>query len=98
MLEPAVRPGGVSRVAPDRAGSAPFEARPFEQLLQEAQQQTDPGSVEDAKSPAAQPLDALADFTRIENASVRQQLEAARHAGPTQPDSMDTTESHTVTH
>ncbi len=83
MLEPAVRPGGASQVAPDRADPAPFESRPFDQLLQEAQKQTASPDDTDAEHPATRPLADLADITRIENASLRRQLESARHAGTT---------------
>jgi hypothetical protein len=82
MLEPAVRPGGASQVAPDRAGPAPFESRPFDQLLQEAKTKAAPPDENpEAEPPATRPLAELADITRIENASLRQQLESARNAG-----------------
>jgi len=82
MLEPAVRPDGrsakVSGAAQQGAESAPFEARPFDQLLQEAKQ-GGPIEAAAADSSTATPPRALAslgDMTHIENASLRQQLEA----------------------
>lgn len=77
MLEPAVRPGPASGVAPRRASAAPFEVKPFEQLLQEARQE--PVAAEKVQGTSADnkpgPLDALADFGHIQNASLRQQLQ-----------------------
>lgn len=85
MLEPAVRPGGTSQVAPDRASPAPFEDRPFDQLLQEAQKQATQEDEAGSSRPTTSPLVELADITRIENASLRQQLETARNAAGSPP-------------
>lgn len=82
LLEPAVRPGPAAGVAPRRASAAPFEGKPFEQLLQEARQEST--SAEKVADTSADnmpgPLDALADFGHIQNASLRQQLQDARAA------------------
>ncbi|MEM9414068.1 MAG: hypothetical protein AAGA29_01150 [Planctomycetota bacterium] len=84
MLEPAVRPGGVAGVAPRRAGDAPFEAKPFEQLLQEARVQSASAQEAEGASPAKfpNPLADLAGIARVENASLREQLEKARATAP----------------
>ncbi len=83
LLEPAVRP--VSPVKPAAgptgapAGELPFEAQDFDSLLASAQQAD---LSPDAAEPAAEaaqakqpgPLDALADFGRIENPGLRELL------------------------
>ena len=93
MLEPAVRPGGAAPTATRGAAPVPFEARSFEQLLQEAKpadtpapaSAPGPGPHNNAPpvppAPPNHPLRGLADISRIENASLRQQLEAARVSG-----------------
>ncbi|MFI4862147.1 MAG: hypothetical protein ACIAXF_15890 [Phycisphaerales bacterium JB063] len=84
MLEPAVRPGGVSGIAPRRAGDAPFESKPFDQLLQEAGAQPAAATQDDAEASAKtpDPLAALAGIVRIENVSLREHIEKARAAAP----------------
>ena len=85
MLEPAVRPvgpavGGSAGIAPGRAGDAPFEKKPFDQLLLEAREQQPKDELKTSDTPAHRPnpLAPLGDFARIENASLREQLEQTR--------------------
>ncbi|XAL99035.1 hypothetical protein OT109_15795 [Phycisphaeraceae bacterium D3-23] len=84
MLEPAIRPTGAAGIAPRRAAPAPFESKPFDQLLHEARVQSGEAKQADAagqvKTP--DPLADLAGIARVENASLREQLEKARAAAP----------------
>jgi hypothetical protein len=90
LLEPAVRPdriGGAGNVSKPAPGGLPFEQTTFDELLKDARQAADPAraaDVEASKQPPvdapvkqpANPLAALADFGRIENAYLRDALGA----------------------
>jgi len=96
MLEPAVRPDGrsarVSSTAQRGAESAPFEAQSFDQLLLEAKQGKPAEQVDDDTRAAtsSRALASLADMTHIENASLRQQLEALANAASADPNGSKT--------
>lgn len=83
MLEPAVRPDGVTD--PSRKAQVPFEARDFDSLLAEArdlvEQSTQPQQQQQSQTEQAtsHPLGALSDVRHIENQSLRQLM-----AGETQ--------------
>jgi len=96
MLEPAVRPGQVPSAA--RPVSQPIESRPFDQLLDEAQEITsaepiDPevaGNVEVTTQPTRDLLP-LGRVELIENASLRQLM-----AQTGEPGQVETGPDHTA--
>lgn len=84
MLEPAVRPGGLT--ASPRPTSRPIEDKDFESLLAEATagrtaESQPPPQDQPARGP--DPLRSLAGTDRIENASLRQLVAGA--ATPARP-------------
>jgi len=85
MLEPVIRPGQTGGTSAKAPSAVPFEQQAFEDLLQEAGQEkmgsaSQEGSATkgDVKAASPDPLALLADFSRMENVSVREQFQITR--------------------